>query len=332
MDIPVEMFALFMGASIAFAVFGFVRKPQIPAMLAFAGVFILVLSVSTTNIVMGYNNNIDFITTEGGISGVTVDTILFSDDYTTNTGWTQVGTLVTVDSATPDKADFASATDGSDRRVHKSLGVTITTGDLWRLESTFARQASTNIPTHVIYALTAGTGNPKTATQDAVAIFYGTGAYAGAGDCFAVAQKEGSEFMSPIIAQEICSSANQDYYIRLDKLSETEYELGVFSNAGRTTHITGSPTRVVLDSTLTGLTTIQHSVDSTGAVGRTLDGTIDDTALYSISVSEDIIETYDYSGIEPINHEFTELEKTLFALLGSIMILTSALMLGVNRE
>lgn len=52
MDIPIELFSLFIGTSIALAIFGFLRNPQIPAMLVFGGMFILTMSVMTDNIIL----------------------------------------------------------------------------------------------------------------------------------------------------------------------------------------------------------------------------------------------------------------------------------------
>jgi hypothetical protein len=52
MDIPIELFSLFIGASIALGIFGFLRNPQIPALMAFGGIFILFASVMTDNIIM----------------------------------------------------------------------------------------------------------------------------------------------------------------------------------------------------------------------------------------------------------------------------------------
>jgi len=54
-DIPVELFLGFIGMGIAMAVFGFLRQPQIPAMLTFGGMFIMTISVVTTNVIMGYD-------------------------------------------------------------------------------------------------------------------------------------------------------------------------------------------------------------------------------------------------------------------------------------
>lgn len=57
MEIPIEIFSLFIGSSIALAIFGFLRNPQIPATLAFAGIFILTISVITTSIGIGYSES-----------------------------------------------------------------------------------------------------------------------------------------------------------------------------------------------------------------------------------------------------------------------------------
>lgn len=51
--LPIEIFLGFTGISIALAIFGFIRQPPIPAMLAFGGMFILFVSVMTGGIIMG---------------------------------------------------------------------------------------------------------------------------------------------------------------------------------------------------------------------------------------------------------------------------------------
>lgn len=56
MDIPIEIFMLGIGVSIALALFGFIRNPQIPAMLVFGGMFFLIFAIATDNIIMDYFN------------------------------------------------------------------------------------------------------------------------------------------------------------------------------------------------------------------------------------------------------------------------------------
>ena len=53
MEIPIELFLAGLGVSLALAVFGFCRNPQIPATIVMGGMFILFLSVVTTEINMG---------------------------------------------------------------------------------------------------------------------------------------------------------------------------------------------------------------------------------------------------------------------------------------
>lgn len=52
MEIPIEIFITGMGVSISLAIFGFIRNPQIPAMLVFGGMFILSFAVMTDTIIL----------------------------------------------------------------------------------------------------------------------------------------------------------------------------------------------------------------------------------------------------------------------------------------
>lgn len=53
MEIPFELFLGFVGIAVGLAIFGFIRQPQIPAMLAFGGIFIFMIAVLTTGVIMG---------------------------------------------------------------------------------------------------------------------------------------------------------------------------------------------------------------------------------------------------------------------------------------
>lgn len=50
---PIELFLGFVAISVGIAIFGFIRQPQIPAMLAFGGLFILFISVMVGGLIMG---------------------------------------------------------------------------------------------------------------------------------------------------------------------------------------------------------------------------------------------------------------------------------------
>lgn len=53
MDIPVELFLGGIVVSIALAIFGFIRQPQIPVMLVVGGMFIMTIAVMTDGVIMG---------------------------------------------------------------------------------------------------------------------------------------------------------------------------------------------------------------------------------------------------------------------------------------
>lgn len=55
MEIPLFLFLGMISTALALAFFGFLRQPQIPAMLAFGGMFVLFIAVSTTSIILDDN-------------------------------------------------------------------------------------------------------------------------------------------------------------------------------------------------------------------------------------------------------------------------------------
>lgn len=88
-DIPVELFLSFIGFSIALAIFGFIRQPQVPAMLSFAGMFILTIVVITNNIIM--DDRVDNIISTANTLNLTTSTISVPEySYNVITGTTSL--------------------------------------------------------------------------------------------------------------------------------------------------------------------------------------------------------------------------------------------------
>lgn len=78
MEIPIELFLGGIAVSIAIGIFGFIRNPQIPAMLCFGGAFVLLLSVSTTAILMdafssGTTNNLYHYNVESATGNININ-------------------------------------------------------------------------------------------------------------------------------------------------------------------------------------------------------------------------------------------------------------------
>lgn len=72
-NIPIELFATFLGLSVALGIFGFIRQPQIPALMVFGGLFIITISVATDNIQFGYSE-----------TEKTIDTQALTEHYNVN--------------------------------------------------------------------------------------------------------------------------------------------------------------------------------------------------------------------------------------------------------
>jgi len=56
-------------------------------------------------------------------------------------------------------------------------------------------------------------------------------------------------------------------------------QLSVYSDAARTTHLPGSPITFAIDSTITGLNTIQHGCSTAGYYTRLINATIDNDLI-----------------------------------------------------
>lgn len=80
-DIPILVFITFFASSISMAIIGLIRNPQIPALVAFAGVFLLVFSISTDNIIIGYNetNSTSTVNSSGNVTQK--DNVITPDVY-----------------------------------------------------------------------------------------------------------------------------------------------------------------------------------------------------------------------------------------------------------
>ena len=86
----------------------------------------------------------------------------FSEDYSTNAGWTQVGTNVEISNGSLNYLNGAA--DSEQRRVHRSLGFTLDSNHRWIAEFEFypTQVGNWGGPSagHTLFALTAGTQEP----------------------------------------------------------------------------------------------------------------------------------------------------------------------------
>lgn len=216
------------------------------------------------------------------------------DTFSSSTPWTQVGTNVTISNG---KARFKNgAANGSQRRIYRSIGTTLNATKIWKVEvdfypDTLGVYPSTTDPmtSHLPIALTAGTQDmfsncPNVActgypvsNQDGVAIHYVTSNPSDGNVYFQIKARDGKrEYTSKRIT---ANTLKIIYYLRLERTSETNMKMSVFTDSVRTKHITGSPMSLTIPKTLTGLNTAQIGGVARGWSPRQLTGWVDNLCL-----------------------------------------------------
>lgn len=215
-------------------------------------------------------------------------TASFIEVFTTNSGFTQTGTLVTVDSGTADKLSFDNANNGTDRRVHKSLGLTLS-NTAWVARFEYRFSAST-APAHLIFHVSSGAGDPYNATLDAIGISH-TSDVANELQLFA---SDGASKTYAGASQYVSISVNTTYYVELARTSATSARLKVFSDSGYTSQVGTTQTLTIASGTQT-LTTFGASCNAVGSSSRYLTATVDNLSIYDASVYYSAGLSYDTS-------------------------------------
>ena len=210
--------------------------------------------------------------------------LTFQDRYTTNTGWTQTSTQITVDSGTADAVNFAGADSQSStyRAVHKALGSTLSdTKWVMRFKYVYTSTAGGG-PLHLIAVLRAGTSNP-TASGDHIAIIHHV-TYSG----LVIDAKDGASSASNTTGLTLV--AGNTYYVQLERTSATNIKISAFSGSDFSTGpVTNSPQNFTIASTAgNSLDTLIHSNISTANNTEALTADIDDMKVYNNMNASDI--------------------------------------------
>ena len=194
--------------------------------------------------------------------------ILFQDNYSTNSGWTQVGSTITVNSPTfPGIVKFNNAFGGggvNDQRVYRQLSSSLPT-DSWIAELDYKFTASSLVH-HYPLAFSSTSANVDLQSE-ALRITHGTGVNA-----LLIGGGSGSASI-PI-------STNAQYYLKLER-TPTQLILSIFSDPARTIHVSGSPVfSGILATDYTNLNYIQHSNSIQSGSARTVTAEVDNTKIY----------------------------------------------------
>jgi len=204
----------------------------------------------------------------------------FEDDYNSDVGWTQVGgntigDRVVVDSAeSPGVALFDDISNNADHRVHKALGLTLS-DDVWFADFEFTFSALTGDPQMNVYTLSAGTGDPAVASQDALGVLTNP-------QGFNLFFKDGAGGLTFGGTTTTALTLGTNFFCRLERVSSILTRINVYTDAARTIHFGNSPQTFAVPATVIGLTTLQHSGASNGSGGsRFITAEIDNTKIFN---------------------------------------------------
>lgn len=290
MDIPIELFLGFIGTSIALAIFGFVRNPQIPATLVFGGLFILTIAISTDNVILGFSQ----VTNSTVISEVPIsNTTVYH--YTVETSNTNLPTY--------------NNTGGMKARAEalSSGGGSILVGDTIQCIDLYLANVGTlaSNPTAITVGVYSST-NSLSPIQ-----LYGV--------------KDPSTLTPTLTFYSFCVPEGSE------RILQSGDRIGFNYNAGNSTnYVLTRSNDVSGGGTFDGTNTLRVSSAFGSSVWGSASNDGDMTMrMYDYEIDYAVIEEFENISTQN-DFEFTELPKTLFALIGTIFMLAGALMVAKN--
>jgi PKD repeat protein len=216
---------------------------------------------------------------------------IFADNFSTPTNWTAVGAgAVNVSNGT---CNLDSVYDGVYNKIYQNIGSTLS-------NTYFKAQCKYTILSPnpsgsgvgaIIMGLTAGTQDFITTdsstaytetSQDAIGVVINSDSPYdnNTSDWYFLTEAKKGNVRTYNQATEIhLNPSISTYYIQIERLSRGVTRLSIFSDSAYTTHIAGSPTTFVIDSTITGLNTVQHGTSTPGWYARFNNATIDNDLI-----------------------------------------------------
>ena len=216
---------------------------------------------------------------------------ILTDDFSSSANWQSQGNGdVNVSNG---KCNFDNVYCGSYNRVHRNLGATLS-DNYWKAECDFTilnTNPSGYGTSEILMALTAGDLNFMTydasqnydeTTQDGIAVIIQSASITDSNInnwYFCIQSKKGNIRTTSTPTQIYANSTINNYYIKLERISNNATQLGVFSDPAFTTHLSGSPVAFVIDATITGLNTVQHCTNCGAASARLINAAVDNDLI-----------------------------------------------------
>ena len=188
------------------------------------------------------------------------ETASFSDAYTTNSGWTDTGTKVTVDSGVADKVAWASIDGDDEERTTKSLGLTLSDSQ-WTADFEFKHTAISS-GENLYLGFMVSDASFRNGSVDGLGF-----GLADNGNIIMVA-KDGASLTSNYPGT-LAPIIDTWYYARLERTTTTNLRLSIYTDEAHTT-LLGTAENFTIPSTITSLAVATHQTWNTTLTARTL--------------------------------------------------------------
>jgi PKD repeat protein len=217
--------------------------------------------------------------------------MVLNDSFSVPANWTSVGSgAVNVSGG---KCNFSNVYDYTYNKVYRGIGTTLS-NTYWKATCNFsilnANPSGSGVG-EVLMALTAGNldfltydaSNSYTETnQDGIAVILNsTSPYDNNINdwYFLIEGKKGNVRTFNTSSVIYADSTISDYYIKLERTAKGMTQLSVYSDSLFTMQLPGSPVTFAVDSTITGLNTVQHGTSTPGWNTRFINATIDNDLI-----------------------------------------------------
>jgi gliding motility-associated-like protein len=209
-----------------------------------------------------------------------------NENYSNAAYWTSdnAGNQIAINNG---QLEFNSATDGVNRRVYKALNTPLTE-NCWTTEFEFIPIAGgvNQVAGHILLALTEGNDCPlntcnsvntnfTNSTESGILVNIGSPRNSLPLRLRVISKLGTAELSSP----NININYGQRYYLRVERLSETQGEFSVFSDNVFQQHVAGSPVSFTIQNNLGDLNYIQHSTAPQGHPDRQLTAELDNVCI-----------------------------------------------------
>jgi len=192
----------------------------------------------------------------------------YTDDFSSSTGWTQVGTWVQISGG---KVVFSGGSNANNN-VNRAIGTTLS-NTKWVMRFKY----NSGVSDFGYMVLSSGTANPDSDNTDWIGLY--TGDANNNGYTLAWGDSGGMSIGGWIGSSSL--SANTDYWIQVTRESGTSAKLEVFNNSGYSGTPVGTSSTTSLPSSITGISNIIFASITEGGASSGYSWEIDDLEVYN---------------------------------------------------